>query len=707
MATAKRGQVRERAAWLRDELLRHDRLYYLEDRPEISDGEYDRLLRELIEIETEHPDLVVPDSPTQRVGAPLPEGTGFARVAHEQPMISIDSLFSAEEVRDFEARIRRFLKLGEDDTLDFAVEPKFDGVSAALLYEKGTFVRGLTRGDGAVGEDITQNLRTVRNLPLVLSGERRPVPDLLEVRGEVLMHRDALARFNKRRTAQGLAPLANPRNATSGALRRNDPREVRRYPLEFHAWALVRMEGGPPLETHSQSLAALKDWGLPDLGLGELVSGIDGCLDYHRRIEAKRFELPFDVDGIVAKLDRLDLRERLGRTARAHRWQYAHKFAAVEATSTLRAIEVQVGPNGRLTPRAHLDPVEVLGVTVRHATLHNADHVVALGLRIGDSVFVHRAGDVIPQVIGVAKAPEGPEPADWREKLPESLRAEGGGVRDGVTWRWRAVFAAPEVCPACGTPSLSEGKYWRCPNGISCPPQLVGRVELLCGRSAFEIDRLGPKSIAQMVERGLLKSPADLFHLGEQELLDLDRFGEKSVRNLLEQIEQRRRVPLERFLVALGIPDVGPATAKLLAGRYPTIEALQTVDEAHLLEIDGIGPEVARKVVAWFAEQPNLDLLERFREGGVEILPPTAAASNGGALAGKTVVLTGTLENLSRAEAKALVEAQGGKVASDVSARTDYLVAGASPGSKLTRAQSLGVAVLDEAGLLELTGRRP
>lgn len=690
---------------LSGEIRRHDQLYYVEGRPEIDDAAYDTLYRRLVEIERLHPEWVVPSSPTQRVGAPIPDGSGFARVEHEVPMLSIDSLFTEEEVRDFEKGIVRFLKLESGAELEWALEPKFDGVSASLVYADGLLVRGATRGDGSVGEDITNNLRTVRNIPLALDARQRPVPRLLEVRGEVLIHREKLAEFNRLRVSEGLAPLANPRNATAGALRRNDPKEVARYPLEFHSWSVVRVQleeasKEAAFQSHREMLAALRQWGLPDSGYGEVVRGLDGALDYHRRFEAKRFELPFDVDGVVAKLDSLELRERLGRTSRAHRWQYAHKFAPVEAQTTLRAIEVQVGAGGRLTPRAHLDPVEVAGVTVQHTTLHNADHVASLGLSIGDRVYIHRAGDVIPQVIGVAQQAQGAAPSDWEDRVPATLRDASGAVRPGVAWRWREVFAMPAKCPACASESVEEGKYWFCPNGLACPPQLVGRVEIVVSRAAFEIEGLGPKLIAQLVEHGLLRSPADVFHLKPEDLLGLERWAEKSVQNLMEQIEARRAVPLARFLVALAIPEVGPATARLLAAHFGSLDGLRAATTEDLVAVDGIGTEVARRITEWFADPAGAALIERFLEGGVELQAPSSPS--GRALVGRTFVLTGTLEGLSRAEAKRRIEDLGGRVSSDVSARTDYLVAGASPGSKLKRAKELGVTILDEAGLRAL-----
>ena len=522
------------------------------------------------------------------------------------------------------------------------------------------------------------------------------------------MQRDAFCSFNEWRVEQEMPPLANPRNATSGALRRNDPTEVARYPLEFHTWGVARIEGGESFRTHTELFAAVRDWGLPDSGHGRLVEGLEAAVAYHDEVEARRFELPFDVDGIVAKLDDLELRKRLGRTARSNRWQYAHKFAPVEVTSVLRAIEVQVGTNGRLTPRAHVEPVEVGGVTVRHTTLHNADHVAELGIRVGDRVFLERAGDVIPQVIGVAQPAAKREPAGWRAALPEELLdAESGEIRPGVVWRWGEVFASPERCPACDTKTVALGKYWLCPNGIACPPQLVGRTELLCGRGAFEIERLGRKLVAQLVAAGLIRMPADVFHLEPERLLELERWGEKSVDNLMAELEERRRVTFDRFLVALAIPEVGSATARLLAKSFASLDDLAGADAEQLEHIEGIGPEMARAITGWFADEGSHALLARLAEGGVEILHADPAEETSGELAGKTVVFTGTLAGLSRAEAKRLAEDAGARVRSSVGAHTDYVVAGENPGSKRRKAEELDVSVLDEKAFLALARGDP
>ncbi len=697
-------EAQERAARLRAELSRHERLYYNEAKPEISDSEYDALFRELESLEAEHVELVTSDSPTQRVGAPLPEGESFNKVEHEVPMLSIESLFGEEEVREFEEKLLRFLGEEEGGELEWVVEPKFDGVSASLIYEDGVFVRGVTRGDGRIGEDVTQNLRTIRNLPLVLDASKGELPAVLEVRGEVLIQLERFHAFNEAREASGQDRLANPRNAAAGALRRNDPSTVAKYPLEFHTWSAPRFKAGEYV-SQTDANAALKEWGLPFSKYGEVVKGLDACLAYHAKMEGRRDDIPFEIDGVVAKLDDLALRERLGRTARAMRWQYAHKFTAREVSTALLAIEASVGTNGRLTPRAHVEPVEVGGVVVRHTTLHNAEHVASLGVKVGDRVFVHRAGDVIPQVNGVAKAAKGSAPADWSDQLPEELRDEEGGVVPGVTSGWAEEYAVPSGCPACGTAPVQEGKYWRCPNTYGCQPQVVGRATHLAGRGGFEIDRIGPKQIAQLFAEGLINGPGDLFHLDRDAekrgvLMELERWGEKSVDGLFEQLEERRRIDFGRFLAALAIPDVGAQTGRLLAMHFEELDSLKEATEEELLEVDGIGPEVAASIAAWFASKEGEELLEQLFSGGVELVYPEQSAG-GGALDGKTLVFTGTMEGMTRAEAKQQAEAAGGRVASSVSKKTDFLVVGGKPGSKAKKAEELGVRVLLEEDFVE------
>ena len=689
-----------RARELRGLIATHDHRYYNLAAPTVSDAEYDRLYRELAELEAAHPDLVVPESPTQRVGAPLPEGTGFEKVRHAVPMLSIESLFDVDEVREFQEKIVRFLGLDDGVELDWAVEPKFDGVSASVLYEGGLLTRCVTRGNGTVGEDVTANLRTMRNLPLRLIASELPVPERLEVRGEVLIARTAFERFNAELEDEGRARLANARNAAAGAVRRNDPKEVARYPLEFHVWAAPLIEG-PTFERHSDVLQALRAWGLPDSGFGRSVRGIDGCIAYRDEILEQRASIPFEMDGIVAKLESLELRARLGETSRATRWQFAYKFPAVEATSQLLAIEASVGANGRLTPRAHVEPVGVGGVVVRHATLHNAEHVKNLGLSVGDCVFLHRAGDVIPQVTGVAEAARGRAPAGWKERLPEELYDDEGHVRPGVVHAWKKPFEMPATCPACGTAVEADGKYWRCPNLFGCRPQLVGRVLQLAGRSGFEIDNIGPKMVEQLIDAGYVESPADLFHLPFDRLAELDRWGDKTVANLAQQIDERRHVPLDRFLTALSIPEVGPSTARLLAKHFETLTNVIEAEMDDLERIDGIGPEVAREIRDWFAVAENGAFLDRLFAGGVEVQAAEPADASG-ALDGKSFVFTGTLPSMSRAEAKRFVETRGGRVVSAISKKVDFLVAGEKAGSKRKKAEELGVTVLDEEALRRL-----
>ncbi|MEE2941294.1 MAG: NAD-dependent DNA ligase LigA [Planctomycetota bacterium] len=712
-----------RAETLRAEIRRHDLLYYNEGRAEISDAEYDALFRELKALEEEHPELAAVDSPTRRVGAPLPEGGSFEKVRHAVPMLSIESLRSEDEARDFAAKVHRFLGLAEDDELVWHVEPKFDGVSAALVYVDGVLSQGLTRGDGTVGEDITANLATIRDVPLRLDVE--PAPPLVEVRGEVLIARERFERFNAWREANGYSILANARNATAGALRRNDPAEVQRYPLEFHAYAVVRAEGVALSDSHAERLRMLAEWGFSETVEDRTVTGIEGCLAYQAEMESRRDAIPFEMDGVVAKLDDVPLRDRLGANSRATKWQYAHKFAPVEATTVLRAIEIQVGVNGRLTPRAHVDPVEVLGVTVRHATLHNEDYVLTLGAAPGDRVFVKRAGDVIPQITGVAKKAEGEPPAGWDADVPDSLLRpaspeDGAGeadtdgsapLRAGVVARFGEAFAMPATCPACGTEVVREGKYVRCPNVYGCGPQVVGRTVHMAGRSGFEIDSIGEKMIVQLFQAGHLDSPADLFALRsipDEELVGIERWGQKTVDNLKAELDEKRRATLSKFLRSLSIPEVGGSTARLLAKNFASLEDVKGATVERLVEIDGIGEEVAGRIRSWFDGERNLQLIEALLESGVEIVIEEEGEGGGTAFDGAVVVFTGTLERMSRFEAKAAVEAQGGRVASSVSKKTTFLVVGGKPGSKAKKAEEIGVTVLlEEAFLAQLAGEEP
>ena len=702
---------RARVQWLVEEIRRLDDLYYNKGISEVSDADYDAFFKELKELESSHPDLARADSPTQRVGAPLPEGESFSKVEHVVPMLSIESLKTEEDARDFAAKVHRFLGVEEGESLDWHVEPKFDGVSAALIYRDGVLAQGITRGDGSVGEDITANLRTVRDVPLELTGSDRglEMPGLLEVRGEVLIARERFERFNLWRGERGLPILANARNATSGALRRSNPGDVVRYPLEFHAYAVVRCEGVDLSNSHAKRLAQLEAWGFAAPTLDETVQGVDGCLAYHAKIEAQRSEIPFEMDGVVAKLDDVSLRERMGSNSRATKWQYAHKFAPIEKTTVLRAIEIQVGVNGRLTPRAHVDPVEVLGVTVRHATLHNEGYVQALGASPGDRVFVKRAGDVIPQVTGVAlKGSDAPD--DWTSKIPDSLLEEGG-KRAGAIVEFGEAFGMPACCPACEAPVVREGKYVRCPNVYGCKPQVIGRTVHMVGRGGFEIDALGEKMVVQLFEHGLLSSPADLFRLIEvpdEKLIALERWGAKSVSNLKRELEEAKDPTLARFLAALSIPEVGGATAQLLAKHFRALDAVRDASVEEFVSVDKIGDEVAGRIRRWFDGAENVALIEALLASGVTIAAEEEGGGRSGdAFEGETCVFTGTLESLSRFEAKAAGQAQGGKVASSVSSRTTILVQGGKPGSKAKKAEELGVTVLLEPEFLERLGVAP
>lgn len=691
-----------RVAALREEIRRHDLLYYNQGVSEISDADYDALFRELKELEAAHPELAAADSPTQRVGAPLPEGGSFDKVKHVVPMLSIESLRTEDEARDFSTKVARFLGLESDGDLVWHVEPKFDGVSAALIYRDGEFVQGVTRGDGVTGEDITANLRTVRDVPLRL--EMKSPPAVLEVRGEVLIARDRFERFNDWRAERGIAVLANARNATAGALRRSDPAEVQKYPLEFHPYGIVRSEGLDLPDSHAKQLALMAKWGFAAPSNDETVTGIEGCLRYQERMEEKRDSIPYEMDGVVAKLDDIALRGRLGTNSRTTKWQYAHKFKPVEAATVLRAIEIQVGVNGRLTPRAHVDPVQVLGVTVRHATLHNEGYVLDLKIRPGDRVFVKRAGDVIPQITGIAVERSKDAPADWTEAIPGSLKDETGAVRAGAIVQYGEEFAMPEGCPACDEPVVREGKYVRCPNVYGCEPQLIGRTVHMVGRSGFEIDALGEKMIVQLFEAGYLKSPADLFELlklPDEDLIALDRWGAKTVSNLKKELEEKRKITLSRFLASLSINEVGTSTARTLAKNFPTLDELRAATVEQLIAVDKIGEEVGGRIRAWFDDERNAAILKSLQASGVEIIEEESAVILGSAFADSIVVFTGTLENMSRFEAKKAVEAQGGKVGSSVSKKTTHLVVGGKPGSKAKKAEDLGVTVLLEEDFLK------
>ncbi len=660
-----------RAAFLRAELERHNHAYYVLDAPTIPDAEYDKLFSELQEIEVAHPELRPPDSPTQRVGgAPLPE---FRQVAHAVPMLSLNNAFTAEEASAFDRRCREGLGV---DSVDYACEPKFDGLAITLSYENGVFVQGATRGDGFTGEDVTQNLRTVRNIPLRLSGTA--VPDRLEVRGEVLMLRRDFERLNERQRANGDKEFVNPRNAAAGSLRQLDPKITAKRPLRFFAYGVADSSAVSPAPTfYSETMECLHGWGFPLVAEQAVVQGATGLLAYYERIGAARRDLPYDIDGVVYKVNRLTDQETLGFVSRAPRFAIAHKFPAEEALTTVEAIEVQVGRTGAITPVARLAPVFVGGVTVTNATLHNEDEVRRKDVRVGDTVIVRRAGDVIPEVVAVV----------LEKRL--ILAPE---------------FLMPKACPVCGSAieKPEDEAIARCTGGLFCPAQRKQALLHFASRRAMDIEGLGDKLVDQLVDSGLIKTPADLYQLGMQALANLERMAEKSAANLLAAIGNSKQTTLARFIFALGIRNVGEATAKDLARHFGGLDALMEADVDALQQVPDVGPVVAASIARFFAEAHNIEVVEKLRAAGVawEEGVPTPMAN--APFAGKTFVLTGTLPTLTREAAKELIEARGGKVAGSVSKKTHYVVAGADAGSKLEKAQELGVTILDETQFREL-----
>lgn len=662
-------QVVREAQALRAQLHRHNILYYRDDNPEISDAEYDSLLRRLQDLEQQYPELCTPDSPTRRVGvAPL---AAFAPVRHAVPMLSLDNAFSVDELRDFDRRVRDRLSL--DSSPHYVCEPKFDGLAVSLLYADGILVRGATRGDGETGEDVTANLQTVASVPLRLAGD--PVPSVLDVRGEVYMPLQGFAQLNARAEQSGEKRFANPRNAAAGSLRQLDSRVTATRPLRFCAYGVGRVEGWQLPATQGEILARLRDWGFPVSPQVAVVASLDEVIAYFERLGALRAGLDYAIDGAVIKVDRLDYQRALGFVARAPRAMIAWKFPAEEATTTLLAVEFQVGRTGVLTPVARLRPVFVGGVTVANATLHNADEIARLDVRIGDTLVVRRAGDVIPQVVRV---------------LPE-LRPRGA-----------QPVAFPDACPECGSPlERTPGEAAvRCTGGLVCRAQRRESIRHFASRGALDIEGLGEKLIEQLVERGLVTTVADLYRLDRVQLASLDRMADKSADNLLAAIARSRETTLPRFLYALGIREVGQATAQALARHFGTLEALAGAGVEQLLQVRDVGPVVAQHVAGFFANPDNRAVVDALRAAGVHWPEQPAAAP--APLAGQTWVLTGTLETLTRDQARERLEALGATVAGSVSVRTHAVVAGAKAGTKLERARALGVQVLDETEFLAL-----
>ncbi|SPC13874.1 NAD-dependent DNA ligase LigA [Cupriavidus taiwanensis] len=672
-----------RVAWLREELDRHNYQYYVLDAPTVPDAEYDALFSELMALELEHPELQTPDSPTQRVGGePL---SAFDSVRHRVPMLSLNNAFADEDVLNFDRRCAQGLgrtapAAGEADlfsaadAVEYACELKFDGLAMSLRYEDGRLVQAATRGDGETGEDVTVNVRTIKAIPLKLRGQ---APAVLEVRGEVFMFRRDFDKLNTRQAEAGEKTFVNPRNAAAGSLRQLDPRITARRPLSFFAYGLGELQGVERPPTHSAMLDGFAALGLPVCKDRAVVKGAQGLLDFYRDIGKRRDGLPYDIDGVVYKVNALAEQERLGFVSRAPRFALAHKFPAQEMTTVVEDIEVQVGRTGAITPVARLRPVFVGGVTVTNATLHNEDEIRRKDVHVGDTVIVRRAGDVIPEVVAVVA-----------ERRPADARA----------------FVMPTACPVCGShiEKLEDEAIARCTGGLICAAQRKQSLLHFAQRRAMDIEGLGDRLVEQLVDQGIVRTPADLYKLGVAKLAALERMADKSAANLVAAIDKSRATTMNRFIFALGIRHVGEATAKDLARHFGKLDALMAADEAALLEVNDVGPVVAQSIAHFFAEPHNVEVIEQLRAAGVHWPESEPEAKAPAPLSGKTFVLTGTLPTLSREDAKELLEAAGAKVAGSVSKKTDYVVAGAEAGSKLDKAEALGVPVLDEAGMLAL-----
>ncbi|HLE69319.1 MAG TPA: NAD-dependent DNA ligase LigA [Vicinamibacteria bacterium] len=660
-------EARERIEALRSQIRRHDHLYYVKGHPSISDAAYDKLLRELSELEEKFPDLKTPDSPTERVSGRVQEA--FGEVRHLAPMLSLESLMNEDEVREFGKRMEKGLGLSR---VGYMAEPKFDGLSVELVYREGRFLRGSTRGDGAVGEDVSENLKTIRSLPLSLFTQERPASGTVSVRAEAIMRLEEFESLNRRITEMGREPFANPRNAASGSLRQLDTRVTASRPLDLFAYDVMYADS-VAIRSQREALDLLAEWGFRVDPTSRLCESLDEVVAYHRELEAKRDDLDYEIDGIVVKVDRRDQQAELGSRSRSPRWAVAFKFAPRQEVTEVMDIAVSVGRTGKLTPVALLRPVDVSGVTVSRATLHNQDEVRRKDVRVSDRVRIQRAGDVIPEVVEVLLEHRKGDP-------PE--------------------FQMTTVCPVCGSRVELKGAYHVCTGGWSCRAQQTGRIQHFASRGAMEIEFLGEKTVAQLVERGLVRDLSDLYRLEKKDLLELDGFAEKSAENLVNAIEASKKAPLDRFLYGLGIGNVGQHVAQVLASHFGSLARIMDATEDELLSVHEIGEEVARSVVDYFTDVKNRRVIEDMQRNGLDLV--WEASQKEKTLAGTRVVFTGTLSKLHRDHAKRLVEERGGRVTSSVSKNTSFVVVGEDAGSKAEKARELGVKVVSEDEFLAL-----
>ena len=661
--------IRKRIEKLREEIEYHNYRYYILDRPEISDAQYDRLMRELEKLEEEHLELRSPNSPTQRVGAPPLEA--FEIVRHTIPMLSLANAFDESEAKDFDKRVKKFL--GSSAEITYVAEPKLDGLAVELVYERGQFVVGSTRGDGVNGENITQNLRTIMTIPLQLIRKEVPIPERLEVRGEVIIQLKKFKELNRKREEIGEPLFANPRNAAAGSVRQLDSKITAERPLEIYCYGLGEVTGRR-FKTHSEILQTFPKWGLRTNPNIQRCQNIDEVLEYYHKMNEKRETLPYEIDGIVIKVDRLDLQTRLGEISRSPRWALAFKFQPKQETTKILDIVVQVGRTGAITPVAVMEPVKVGGVEVSRATLHNQDEIDKKDVRVGDTVVIQRAGDVIPEVVQVITS-----------------------KRKGTEKKFRI----PSKCPVCGAEVIKEEAIHRC-IGLDCPAQLKGRIKHFASKRAMDIEGLGVKLIDQSVDKGLIKDVADIYYINKEKLIELERMADKSAQNIIDAIEKSKTKPLSKFLYALGIRHVGETTAEDLARQFPRLDDLFRLSEEDLMEVEGIGPEVAASVHQFFRDKKNRESIELLKKAGVKVIEPKIKEK--GKLAGKTFLFTGALKDFGREEARNLVESLGGMTASSVSKKVDFVVVGEDPGSKSDKAKELGIKILTEEDFKRMIG---